>query len=761
MANISNQRLVKVFDVLSYAFLIANIIAVPLFIDKNLINFFIIPKQYLFIGLLLFNLFFFAAKIVLSKKIIYRKSVLDIPLLILLAIALISSLFSNNLYDSFLGRGEYFVINFVFLLFSVIFYYIFINSINSPERWRSIMDIVLGVGGFTSVLFILKVIFGLNLPWVGSVWNVVDGTNSGFGLWLIVIFILSAGLLIKKNIGVGRALFYFFVMILAFVPLLAMGFKVLWWVLLIGLILLLLLGVSFIHEARVGWLSVLFAVLIATCIFIIFGSPKSLQSVLPVEVSLDVNPSWSITKSAMFSGAKNFLFGSGLGTFSYDFSKFRTADFNYDQVAWALRFNQPFNSFFAIISEGGVLLTLGFAFLLLFVLGHVFTTWFKSRGSDQNISLSLQLNKTNIRLDVFLVAIVWLVLWVGMATNFYAIPLWLMWWLMLGMIVSGLSLLGHNVVKEHHWTLEDTPQYNLAFSFSLIIVMAVVVMVGVLGVRFYLADMAYAQALNSKDAAGAQSKLQQAITLHSSSDIFHVAMAQVYLLEASQASQGKEPDMQKVGNYMAQAVNEARAATDLSPNTVAIWENLATMYENASLIVPQAGDWAIKSIISAIDLEPTNAVLYWRIGNDYAAANNIPKAIESYQKAIDLKKDYVGAYVALSGAYEANKEMDKAVDTYKNVISVASDNPEALYNYGRLLYNRNTGSDRSDAEQLWLQAVKIQPDYSNALYSLGLLYEIKGDKAKALEYYYKVKDLNPDNKDITAKIKALVGGTSS
>lgn len=619
------------------------------------------------------------------------------------------------------------------------------------------MDIILGVGGLSSILFILKVIFSLNLPWVGSVFNVVESTNSGFGLWLIVIFILSAGLLIKRNIGVGRALFYFFIMMLAFVPLLIMGFKVLWWVLLIGLILLLLLGVSFIHEARVGWLSVLFALLIASCIFIIFGSPRSLQSVLPVEVSLDTKPSWSITRSAMFSGAKSFLFGSGLGTFASDFSKFRTADFNYDQVAWSLRFNQPFNSFFAIISEGGVLLTLGFAFLLLFVLGHVFTTWFKSRGDNQNISLSLQLNKTNIRLDVFLTAIAWLVLWVGMATNFFTVPLWLMWWLMLGMVVSGLSLLGHNVVKEQHWTLEDTPQYNLAFSFSLIIVMAVVVMVGVLGVRFYWADLVYADALRSKDLAGAESKLQKAVALHASSDLFHVAMAQVYLLEASDASKVKQPDMQKVANYMAQAVNEARAATDLSPKTVAIWENLATMYENASLIVPQAGDWAIKSITSAMELEPTNAVLYWRIGNNYLAANNVAKAIESYQKAIDLKKDYVGAYVGLSGAYEINKELDKAIDTYKNVVSVASNNPEALYNFGRLVYNRNKGSDRSDAEELWLQAVKLQPGYSNALYSLGLLYEARGEKTTALGYYYKVKDLNPDNTDITAKIKSLVG----
>lgn len=758
MANISFQRVIKIFDVLSYIFILLNIVVVPLFIDKNLLNYFVIPKQYVFIGLLLFNLFFFATKVVLSKKIGFRKSSLDIPILIFLAISLISSLFSSNLYDSFLGRSEYFALNFVFLLFSALLYFLVINTVNSPERWRGILDVILGVGGFASILFILKVIFKLSLPWVGSVWNVVDGTNSAFGLWLVAVFIIAAGLLIKRNLGVGRALFYFFVMLLAVIPLLVMGFKVLWWVLLIGLVLLLLLGASFIHEARVGWLSVLFAVLIMTSIFIIFGSPKSLQSVLPVEVSLDVKPSWSITKSAMFSGAKNFLLGSGMGTFAYDFSKFRTADFNYDQVAWSLRFNQPFNSYFGILSEGGVLMFLGFVFVLLFVLGHVLTTWFKSRGANQGISMSLQMNKMNIRLDVFLLAIAWLVLWVGMAISYFSVPLWSLWWLMLGMIMSGLYLLGHNVVQEKHWTLEDTPQYNLAFSFSLIVVMAVVVLLGVLGVRFYWGEAVYASALRSPNYETAQPKLQQALTLHGDSDIYHAAMARVYLMKAAQLSQTSTPNVQEVASYMANAVNEGRAATDLSPNSVAIWENLATMYENATLLVPEAGEWAIKSIDKAIELEPTNAVLYWRLGNNYMIANNVPKAIENYQKAIDLKKDYVGAYAGLSGAYEVNKEIDKAIDAYKNILPLGPNNPEIYFNFGRMLYNRNEKDDRNNAEKLWLEAVRLQPGYSNALYSLGLLYESKGDKAKALEYYYKVKDLNPDNKDITAKIKSLVSG---
>jgi hypothetical protein len=40
-----------------------------------------------------------------------------------------------------------------------------------------------------------------------------------------------------------------------------------------------------------------------------------------------------------------------------------------------------------------------------------------------------------------------------------------------------------------------------------------------------------------------------------------------------------------------------------------------------------------------------------------------------------------------------------------------------------------------------------------------LLYETSGDKTTALQYYYKVNELNPDNKSITDKIRKMVGSS--
>ncbi|MCX6781801.1 MAG: tetratricopeptide repeat protein [Candidatus Magasanikbacteria bacterium] len=755
-----NQKVLKFIDIFSYVFLLVNAVAVPLFMDRNLVNFYIIPKQYAFICLLLVNVILFVAKMILSKTLSYRRSIMDLPILGLLLFALFSSIFSVNHYDSFLGRNEYFVFNYVYLIFLAVFYFLITNFINSRARWSGLVDAMVYTGGFTTLVFILKAVFKLDLlSWLfpGAL-NSIDKINTPFGIWIIVIMLLAAGNLLKKNMLVGKSIMYFFVTILCFASLVLLSFNILWWIVLAGLILLLLVGVSFMKEVRLGWVSALFAMLMLTVIFIAFGTPRYLQTAVPAEISLGAKPSWSITSQTIFSGAKGFLLGSGLGTFNVDFSKYRSVDFNNDTLAWSLRFSQPLSTFMALLAEGGVLITLIILFAVLYVIGHVFNVWFK-RGGFSAVKMVDMGDSVETKLDTFITAAAWLVLTGAMAVVFFGPVLWWLWWLMLGLIITGLSFINPEVIKQKEWEVEDTPQYSLTFSFVMIVVLAGLIMVGVWGARLYLAEASYAKAITSKDYNEAQSNLTRALFQRGSSDVYHAALAQVYLMQAVNLVNTGSKDLQAVSSFVAQAVNEARTATEISPRSVAIWENLAIMYENAAVIVPEAREWAIKSWQKAKELEPTNPVLSWRLANNYALSSQMDDAIKNYKEASELKRDYLDSYVGLARVYEQQNKLDEAVESYKAAMSYgAANNPVLLFDFGRLLYNRNKDKDRADAETLWLNSVNLQPNYSNALYSLGLLYESRGDKTTALQYYYKVKDLNPDNKDITSKIRSLVGG---
>ncbi len=758
-----NNKLVRLFDMATYIILFIIAITIPLFVDKHLVNAYVVPKQYLFAGLILVALLTVAVKTVLAKRVEHVRSVIDTPIFVVLGLSLLSSLLAINTSDSFLGRNDSFGLNFIFIAVSALYYFLLVNYVRTVGRWQAMLNVLVAVGGVTATLFVLKSLFHLDLlAWIApGIWNTVEKINSPFGLWLVIVFVLSAGQLIRKDVAPGKMLLSFFVMLVSLVSLVQLSFVILWWLLFAGILLLLLLGVMFIHESRLGWLSVLFSVLILTTVFIFFGTPKTLQSAVPVEVSLGIKPSWSVAGKVLFSGIKPFFIGNGLSSFGVSFSQFRPVGFNADQLAWNLRFSQPQNTFIELLASGGVTLALAFVFVVLLLLGHAFQILFKLRSENVMQGLVTRLaGIPPLAIEIFLVVVAWVVATIGMAFVFYGPTLWIMWWLLLGLTVSGLAFLDNGLTSVREWVVEESPQYSLSFSFLLIIVMAAVVLSGIFGARLYLAEMDYAKALQS-NAQDAERFLLSALSKRSNFDLYHAALAQAYLVDAVQASQAAKPDVQAINTLMGNAVNEARTAMDLSPRSVMIAENLATMYENTAALIPGARDWAIKTLEEARVLESTNPVLRWRLGNNYAGAGKWEDAIKNYQAAIDLKQDYVAAYVSLAVAYQATNDLDKAVETYRIIAPAGINNSDYLFQFGKLLFNRNKGTDRADAEKLWLEAVRITPNFSNALYSLGLLNETKGNNTEALRYYYKVRDLNPDNKDIITKIKALVGGDSA
>ncbi len=760
---VNQQRLVSILDNFAYVLLLATIIVVPLFVDNNLANWYVIPKQYVLGGLVLLQALTFAGKAILSKRLVVVRSMLDTLLLILLVLLFLSAVFSGSVYDSFFGRNDSFVLNFSILGILILFFFLTINQVGTLRRWLSVNDIVLTVGGCTALLFILKIVFHIDLlsRLGGSIWNTVDITNTNFGIWLIAIFLLAAGRLIKRDRLSGRSLGYFFVALLSYTSLILLGFQLLWWIAFVGLLIVLCLGVSFVREARVGWLSALFAILLLTAIFIVFGTPQAFKSSVPTEVALNVSSSWGITHGTALKGVKNFFLGSGLGTFGIDFSEFRDAEFNNDSVAWTLRFNRPMNTLFAWLAEAGVPAFVLLVFIVIIIMGHVLASWLRQRSKtilDSALETDMLTElPASPRLEVFIVAGVWLTVTAASLLTFFGPVLWWLWWLLLALTIIGVALLGGSTLRIKELSVEGTPEHSLTFSFGIIVVIAVLLLGGVWGARLYLAEIAYALALRSTDYPTAEANLTKALGYRSNSDVYHMALAQVYLLEAVQASRMKEPKVVEVSALLGKAVNEARVATTISPRSVAIWENLATMYENAAPVVAGAREWALQSLQEAIALEPTNPILHWRLGNNFGLARHWEEAVKLYQQAVDLKADYLAGYFGLATAYEQLNQIDKAVAAYQTGLSVANTNVDLLFNYGRVLFNRNGKGDRDQAQKIWLAVIQLQPKYVNALYSLGLWYEAKGDKTTALQYYYKVKDLNPTSKEVADKIATLTG----
>lgn len=758
----SHSRLATYLDRAAWAVLLVAVAVIPAAFDGRLINQFVLPKEYALGIATLIIIGLWVSKAILFRTITLQQTRFDRPIIFFLGASLVASIFSSNHHISFFGQTSFFSLHFIFLLFGALFFAAVVAYCRTSRQWQQFVDMFVGSGGLVTALFVIKTLFSVDIlsAWLPNAWSIVDPATTIAAVFTLAVFLMASGQVMRKDITGWRVVCHSLTALLSFIALIIFNYGQLWWLVIAGLVLLLCVGTIFVREARLSWLSTLFALLLLSTVFVGFGAPQLSKNTVPAVVALSRSSSWYLVKASIFSHAKEAIIGNGLGTFGMVFSKFRDPNFNTDQQAWSLRFNQPHNTIDAIMVEGGLLAMAAVVFIFLLVIGVIATMIKKARQVAHEEAViqffvTIEEEKPAPFFGVIASSITWVMLTIGMFFFFYGVALWFAWWVTLGLLVVGVGLCDQKFIQSKEYNIEDAPEYTLSFSFVGILIVAAVLLVGVWGSRIYVAENKYAQSVRATSLGEAEQALLQTIAYGNSNENYHVALAQVYLLEAVEVSKLPHPDMEKIGLLTQQAVNEARTAAGLAPRAVAVWENLAVMYENAATLLPEAREWAIKALNEAIALEPTNPVLLTKLGNNLLVAGTVDEAITKYEQAIILKKDYVEAYRALASAYEQAVNIDKAINVRAVLASAAVRDYDNLFNYGRLLYNRNTKGDRDQAEKIWLQVVAEQPKYSNVLYSLGSLYEARGQKILAVNYYNRVLSLNPTNKDIKNKINAL------
>lgn len=441
------------------------------------------------------------------------------------------------------------------------------------------------------------------------------------------------------------------------------NFQISWIVLGIGTLAYLVFCA--VKNKQTKWSVVPLAILLICILSVVVDMPRAnMQSFisLPAEVSLSKQLSWDIAFKNSTQNIKQALIGSGPGTFGYAFSKYRPEQFNQNML-WKIRF-QKGNNFWlenlATIGWIGILAWLSI-FGFIFVFGR----------------------KKYILLLPILIA--------SFFTNFSIVLLFVLF--LFFALTTRRGVLLKKQIK--------TQGIGLGFVLALAGMIIFSVFLG----RIYAADYYFARALarGSTSAQNSNMFIQKAIQLNKYNPGYRIAFAQ----NAIEQLQGVQ-DQEKAEILIARAVNSSKKAIDMSPKNASFWQARAQIFVNL-----QQAEWAIKSWEKALELEPTNPILYQELGR--------------------LKQD--------------SQLLKKAVDLKPN-LSVSQ------YELGRIYYNQG---EMDKAESHFVNAIKINQNYSNALYSLGLIYQSQNKKQEALILFKKVLELNPGNEEVGKKIQGLSG----
>jgi tetratricopeptide (TPR) repeat protein len=712
------------------------------------------PKIFFMYGAVLFGFFLWLLQMVSSKAVRVRRTSLDIPILISIGVFVLSSIFSLIPAISMLGKMNVFVIHTSMYITCIVWMWLLVQAIHSMKRWHILLQTLLLVGSMQGAMYLVHTIFPFSFLNSFGIISFISASSSQVSIFFAVIAVLGLGQLLVKHTTLRTKLFPFISTCISIAALFRIGFDAGFLILAIGTALLISIGISYLSEVYNAVVVAIFTTFIVSVLVLLFQSPTFLQANLPVEINMGVSSSWDIVQSSLLKNSKQFMIGTGPGTFLQSFSEYRNPAFNLNQFAWSVRFNSPYNTLFAILSEVGVFGIISFFIIIIGAMSAVLSAWKKIRP----IALHGQQASTSAdmaRIQVFTVVAAWMALTAGLAFSYFGVSLWVLWWTLLGLVITGIATCVPQIITERRYSLEVSPQYSLLLSFVLVIVATGIVIVGAFGGRVFFADIAYTKALRSTTIEETFTHLTTTLRYREQYVPYQLSRARLALQQARIEAQQPEPNADIIANYLAIAVNTARQATAKREHDVVSWETLASMYLNTQALVPDANKWAQESLERAIALEPTNPIFYWQMGNAKAFAGELEAAEEQYKQAIRLKPDYVVAYVSLSALLESQERYDQAIAVYQPIFRLVEQNPEALFTLGRLFYNRQSEDDLQRAETVLVQAIAQSPNYANARFILGLVYEARGNRQAAIEQYTVVAEQNPDNADIRAKLESL------
>jgi len=386
------------------------------------------------------------------------------------------------------------------------------------------------------------------------------------------------------------------------------------------------------------------------------------------EITLPIRESWAITTSTMRDYP---LLATGPGTFHLNFSRFKPLSLN-NSVFWNNTFDKPFNELFNSISTIGLVGALvGVVFGLL-----VISFALKSRNTKDTEGLvaisgilvtmlmaSFLLNHATILSTFLMFTFLSLLAGSYLAAN----PEGLRLVKPVALEVTGLASISSPEDKT-----VITGQYT-----KFILAIPSILIAGYLGYvsfRTYTGEYFMRQSLNSissGDIAKAYDYQIKAMKYNPNRDSYYDAFAKVNMTIAI-ALASKDPatitdkDRQDIQTLISQALQNSKVATErVGSLNVANWRTRAQIYQNLVNVAQNATEWSVSAYNTAIQLDPINPELRLNLGGVYFAAGDYLSAANQFRQATTLKPDYANArynfalsLVALGELQQAKTELE-------------------------------------------------------------------------------------------------------
>ncbi len=663
------QRIISFFYIL-LAFLLP-IFFVPFTADVFDLNKTFLTMIISFIVLILYFIYLIQKK---RFEVIAFKAYL--PFLAILIAGGLSVGLSINKHISIYGFFKNYSSSYVFMVGLIFLAFVATNvelNYRSILKWFSLGVLV---SSFVSVLAYL----GVPLPSIGRnfrQFTLAGATSYLFGIQLFstltALYLLSEELKTKKIKWV-TILSFVIVFNVFYLVISANVASIL--VLLVGIIYLVFTGKLEAHKYAGTYFGIFMGIVVLS--FLVYF--PTTRNVLGIEdftqpLRLGIKESWYVSATTVRDKP---LAGSGFGTNFMNVSRYRPASLNMTD-AWQVRFHQPYNDLFLWLATTGLV---GFSLYLIF--------W----GILANFAYRLR--KTD-----------------GLYTFSFV------------SVLAILLVLGFNpILMVFLFILAGVMIYRLEFPVTkvkgiwlpailLFVVLAVFGVFSYKAYQVYAGEYYYNESLKTNSAIERYNLEKKALSNDLYESTYRRDAVTTGLFIVNKIAQNKDAtdnDTKVAQQLIKESIADARRLTELvNPLDVANWELRGNAYNFVAGIDKNLVQFAIQAYTNAINLEPTNPVLWVNLGSIYYKQGLYQNAVQAFNRASQLKNDYANAHYNLAYALKDAGDINRAITELEIVLRLLpEDSPDKDRVKSELETFKNIAEQQKKASEEKAKALQVE-----------------------------------------------------
>ncbi|HEV7229851.1 MAG TPA: tetratricopeptide repeat protein [Bacteroidia bacterium] len=192
--------------------------------------------------------------------------------------------------------------------------------------------------------------------------------------------------------------------------------------------------------------------------------------------------------------------------------------------------------------------------------------------------------------------------------------------------------------------------------------------------------------------------------------------------------------------FMANKTRDSRTALEkcnkLDPKNKECIMKLAELY-----FYVRKYQQSLNYLDEALKLDQYNAKAYFMKGMNFKESGDTAKAISSMQTAVEQDNGYYNAYIQL-GLLCAAQHNKLAEDYYANALRIQPNSTEALYDAG-ILYQQEGNYEK--AQMLYKKLLELNKNLFDGYYNLGVISVATKEYKEALNYFSQAISVDPKN----------------